>query len=62
MTASNGIIAVCSVIFDLDKGQTIEDIYPPGSLSEGECQRVAFHALPVRPKGFRPGRLTRACG
>lgn len=44
---TNGIIAVCTVIFDLDKGQTVEYLYPPESLTEYECQRVAFHALPV---------------
>ncbi|KAL6776012.1 hypothetical protein ACKKBG_A19430 [Auxenochlorella protothecoides x Auxenochlorella symbiontica] len=40
------ITAVCTVIFDLDQGQKIESLHPPASLSEGDQQRVAYHAFP----------------
>lgn len=45
------IVAVCSVVFDVDVGQRVEHIYPEGVLSDDEVQDVAFHAFPVRAGG-----------
>jgi hypothetical protein len=36
------------VLFDVDKGQTLQDIWPLDCLSEEEKSAVAFHAFPVR--------------
>lgn len=38
---------MCSVIFDVDKGQTLQDLWPPDCLSEEDKAAVAFHAFPV---------------
>lgn len=42
------VLGLCSVLFDVDKGQTLRDIWPPDCLSEEEKAAVAFHAFPVR--------------
>ena len=41
------IVAICSVIFDLDIGQKVEDVYPEHAISQAEASAVAFHAFPV---------------
>ena len=42
------IVAICSVLFDLDVGQRIDSIYPDHALTEEEANDVAFHSFPVR--------------
>lgn len=42
------MLGLCSVLFDVDKGQTLRDIWPLDCLSEEEKAAVAFHAFPVR--------------
>lgn len=41
------LICICSVIFDIDEGQKILEIYPPGAVAPAEASDVAFHAFPV---------------
>lgn len=41
------IIGICSVVFDIDVGQTLQFLYPEECLSEEEQSCVAFHAFPV---------------
>jgi hypothetical protein len=41
------VLGLASVLFDVDKGQTLTDIWPPDVLSEEERAAVAFHAFPV---------------
>lgn len=41
------MLGLCSVIFDVDKGQTLQDIWPLDYLSEEDKAAVAFHAFPV---------------
>lgn len=63
------VLALAMVVFDLDVGQLVEDVYPDGALSPEECRDIAFHAFPVRLRrpdwrvreptrgpGLRPGR------
>ncbi len=45
---SDWIVAICSVLFDLDVGQRIDSIVPEGALTEEEANDVAFHSFPVR--------------
>ena len=45
---SDWLIGICSVLFDIDVGQKVLDIYPPGALGEDEASDVAFHAFPVQ--------------
>lgn len=40
-------LGLASVLFDVDKGQTLRDLWPPDCLSEEEKAAVAFHAFPV---------------
>lgn len=42
------LVAICSVLFDLDVGQRIDSIVPEGALTEEEANDVAFHSFPVR--------------
>lgn len=44
---SDWIVAICSVVFDLDVGQQIESVCPIGALSEPTASAVAFHSFPV---------------
>lgn len=44
---SDWVVAVCSVVFDLDVGQQLEHVYPNEALSEPTASAVAFHAFPV---------------
>ena len=48
------VVAICSVLFDLDVGQRIDSIYPDHALTDDEANDVAFHSFPVRlvPAGF----------
>ena len=48
---SDWLVAVCSVVFDLDVGQQLEHVYPHGALSEPIASAIAFHAFPVSNKG-----------
>ncbi|DBA67049.1 TPA: hypothetical protein ACH3X2_001381 [Trebouxia sp. C0005] len=43
---SDWILAICSVVFDLDVGQQLESVYPPDALSEPTASAVAFHSFP----------------
>lgn len=38
------IVAVASVIFDIDIGQKIERVVPEDAISEHEARDVAFHS------------------
>ena len=42
------VVAICSVLFDLDVGQRIDSMYPDSALTEEEANDVAFHSFPVR--------------
>jgi hypothetical protein len=42
------IEGICSVLFDIDVGQTVRDIVPGRVLTEEEESAVAFNAFPVR--------------
>lgn len=44
---SDWIVAICSVLFDLDVGQRIDSIVPEGALTDEEANDVAFHSFPV---------------
>jgi len=44
--AADWVVALCSITFDLDVGQQVDECYPPGSLSEEEQTDIAFHAFP----------------
>lgn len=44
---SDWIVAVCSVVFDLDVGQQLESVYPNAAISEATATSVAFHSFPV---------------
>jgi hypothetical protein len=46
------VLGLCSVIFDVDKGQTLQDLWPPDCLSEEDKAAVAFHAFPVGGSSF----------
>ena len=41
------LIGICSVIFDIDEGQKVLDIYPTGAIGAAEASDVSFHAFPV---------------
>lgn len=40
------VVAFCIIRFDLERGQLIEDCYPPGCLSQDEELEVAFNSFP----------------
>eukprot|EP00951_Prasinocladus_malaysianus_P013410 scaffold101303_cov44-Prasinocladus_malaysianus.AAC.1 len=40
------VCALCSISFDLDVGQHVDDCYPPDSLTSEEQADIAFHAFP----------------
>ncbi|WIA40728.1 hypothetical protein OEZ86_004417 [Tetradesmus obliquus] len=44
--AGTWIIGICSVVFDIDVGQTLQHLHPENCLSEEEQSSVAFHAFP----------------
>jgi hypothetical protein len=46
-TDSPWLVAICSVLFDLDVGQRIDSIVPEGVLTDEEANDVAFHSFPV---------------
>ena len=55
------IVAICSVLFDLDVGQRIDSIVPEGALTEEETNDVAFHSFPVRRRStVTAGRMLHA--
>ena len=56
-TDSPWLVAICSVLFDLDVGQRIDSIVPEGALTDEEANDVAFHSFPVRTPLAGP-----ACG
>ena len=39
--------AICSVVFDIDEGQRLEECFPENALTEQEANDVAFHSFPV---------------
>ena len=41
------LTSICSVIFDIDVGQRLEDVYPPESLSPDDGANIAMHSFPV---------------
>lgn len=41
------ILGICTVVFDVDVGQKINNLVPSGILSKEEQMAVAFHAFPV---------------
>ncbi|KAL3154098.1 hypothetical protein ABBQ32_013634 [Trebouxia sp. C0010 RCD-2024] len=43
---SDWIVAICSVVFDLDVGQQLESVYPIAAISESTATSVAFHSFP----------------
>ena len=55
------LVAICSVLFDLDVGQRIDSIVPEGALTDEEANDVAFHSFPVRHlndrRSITPDRL-----
>jgi hypothetical protein len=52
--ANNGwILGVCSVVFDIDEGQKLEDCFPQNALSEDEANDIAFHSFPVDAEYFQ---------
>lgn len=40
------VLAFCTIRFDLEQGQLIEECYPPGCLSKGEELGIAFSSFP----------------
>ncbi len=44
------VSAICSVIFDIDEGQKLEQCFPENALTEEEANDVAFHCFPVPAK------------
>lgn len=45
---SNGwVLALCSVVFDVDQGQKVEAVYPEDALTASEQEDVAFSSFPV---------------
>jgi len=44
--ATNWVVALCSITFDLDVGQQVEECYPSDALSPEERKDIAFHAFP----------------
>lgn len=42
------VIGICSVLFDIDKGQTLQHLHPVDCISDEEQASVAFHSFPVR--------------
>ena len=44
---SDWVLAICSVVFDLDVGQQLESVYPTNAMSEATASAVAFHSFPV---------------
>ncbi|XP_019177075.1 PREDICTED: protein DENND6A isoform X2 [Ipomoea nil] len=40
------VVAFCIIRFDLERGQLIEECYPPGSLTQNEELEVAFSSFP----------------
>ncbi|KAK9864873.1 hypothetical protein WJX84_003125 [Apatococcus fuscideae] len=43
---SKWLTSICSVIFDIDVGQRLEDVYPPESLSPDDGTNIAMHSFP----------------
>ncbi|KAK9831905.1 hypothetical protein WJX81_007718 [Elliptochloris bilobata] len=43
---SEWCLAICSVVFDIDRGQLVECCYPSAALSAKELAAIAFHAFP----------------
>ena len=38
------LVAVASVVFDIDQGQTLEGLFPEGAISEAEGRDIAFNS------------------
>lgn len=46
--------AICSVVFDIDEGQKLEQCFPENALTDEEANDVAFHSFPVHfPEAHR---------
>ena len=50
---SGWVVAICSVVFDLDVGQQMETVYPTAAISEMTATSVAFHSFPVSTRDDR---------
>jgi len=46
-TTNGWILGICSIIFDIDEGQKLEECFPHNALSDDEANEVAFHSFPV---------------
>lgn len=42
------LVGLCTVVFDIDIGQTVSHQWPEGVLTENELNAVAFQSFPVR--------------
>jgi len=51
------LIGLASVVFDIDQGQTLEDLYPEGVISEAEGRDVAFNSEPWSATACTTARL-----
>ena len=49
--------AICSVVFDIDEGQRLEECFPENALTDQEANDVAFHSFPV----IMPDNTIRHC-
>ena len=47
--SNDWVLALCSIVFDIDEGQKLEASFPQNALSTDEENDVAFHSFPVRP-------------
>ena len=46
--------AICSVVFDIDEGQKLEQCFPENALTDEEANDVAFHSFPVHAQDGPP--------
>ena len=46
--SNDWVLAVCSIVFDIDVGQKLEACFPQNALSSEEENDIAFHSFPVR--------------
>ncbi|CAK0733784.1 hypothetical protein CVIRNUC_000332 [Coccomyxa viridis] len=44
--AAQWVHAICSVVFDIDEGQRLEECFPENALTDQEANDVAFHSFP----------------
>ena len=51
--------AICSVVFDIDEGQKLEQCFPENALTAEEANDIAFHSFPVYVHDAPPQHLQR---